>query len=157
MKNLNLIALSLFLSLGTLFGQSKFEIPPKQFTGMWVVEKAFSIAPETSEQQEVEVKTPNLEYSFKKGKKQALYRYFADPKRSEYGITILEVSKTKLIFRSWSAHPKNMTVITLKEDGTAVVEEIYAKGGRVFHLRRSVNPVTAEKEPQSEPDLTPAR
>jgi len=113
--------------------------------GTWLVKKAIYHPPEGAAQQDVKEKFADQEYLFKKGKKQALYRYFSDSKKSEYGITILEVSQTKLVFRSWSAHPANKTIITLGENGTAVVQEVYAKGGHTLHLQRSKKTKPAEQ------------
>ena len=126
----------LILANFTLFAQSKYEVPPTQFMGTWAVEKALYNPPEGKRQEVVKKKCPDHEYLFKKGKKQALYRYFKDSRGNEHGITILEVTKTKLVFRSWSAHPSKKTIITLKDDGTAIVNDIFAKGEYVYHLRR---------------------
>jgi len=135
----------LFFGICSALGLSKYEVPPKQFLGKWKVEKAFYNPPEGAPKVAIEQKPSELEFLFKKGKKQALYRYSSDSKNTEYGITILEITKTKLVFRSWSAHPANKTIITLKENGTAVVERVYAKGGEVFHLRRQEDPKPAEQ------------
>ncbi len=145
MRYLFFLAIYLFCFSGPLSGQSKYEIPPKQFLGAWVVKKAIYHPPEGAAPQAVIEKLPDQEYLFKKGKKQALYRYFSDSKKSEYGITVLEVTKTKLVFRSWSAHPANRTIITLGKDGTAVVREVYAKGSHTLHLQRSKKIKTSKK------------
>ena len=120
----------------SLFGQSKYEVPPKQFLGSWVVVQMIEHPPEGASQEVEKEKGSDQEFLFKKGRKQALYRYFSDPRKTEYGITILEVSQSKLVFRSWSAHPTDKTIITLGENGTAIVQEVYAKGGRTYHLKR---------------------
>lgn len=150
MKSLVVITVIILLGIGKLFSQSKYEVPLKQFLGTWIVEKALYNPPEGKPQEEVKGKLANQEYLFKKGKKQALYRYFTDPKKWEYGITILEVSKTKLVFRGWSAHPSNKTIITLKGDGTAIVNDVYAKGEHVLHLKRPKHAEENEKKSSSE-------
>lgn len=150
-----------FFGAGFLSGQSKFEVPPKQFAGAWIVEKAIYHPPEGAPDEMVKEKLPDQEYLFRKGKKQALYRYFSDPKKTEYGITILDVSKTTLTFRGWSDHPVEKTIITLGENDTAVVQEIYAKGCYTLHLKRqkmakqadpagTAEPTTSSDKPQPE-------
>lgn len=136
MKRVIIVTVVFLFGVNSLFAQSKYEVPPKAFFGKWVVEKSLYYPPEGEQAKEIKEEVPDQEYLFKKGKKQALYRYFSDRKKSEYGITILEVSRRRLVFRSWSSHPSNKTVLTLKEDGTAVVNKIYAKGEEVFYLRR---------------------
>ncbi|TLD72544.1 hypothetical protein FEM03_00250 [Phragmitibacter flavus] len=66
------------------------------------------------------------------------------------GITITEVTENTLTYRIWSDHPTWKTIITIKEDGSAVLQVRSLKHQETFILAKGEKTPPQEKQTEGE-------
>jgi len=130
------------------FADTKPKVPAPQFQGVWDVQRHFfrtlregaTDFDALGEESPKGKFPPRVEIRFRRDQGGAIQQFWSDNSgqivRSK-GITIFKHTESTVSYRAWSDHPSWKTILTLKPDGTAVLQVRSLKHQETFILHRN--------------------